>query len=116
VLVVDDDAAMRKMLRRLLSSAASVEDIQEAGSGGEAIEMLPSFSPDVVIMDAHMPGMNGAEATRQIKERFAHIIVIGVSGTDDHSMREAGATTVLLKGDVTTALVELLESMAGSTE
>lgn len=112
VLIVDDDSAMRKLLRRVLSALPSVEVTKEAKSGAEAITLLPTFKPDVVIMDAQMPVMDGVEATRQIKARFPHVVVVGLSGSEDHSMVEAGAVTTLLKGDATGPLIDLLERLA----
>ena len=112
VLIVDDDPTMRKLLRRVLSKSPSVEVTEEAKSGAEAMSLLPTFEPDVVIMDVNMPVMGGIEATREIKARFPHVVVVGLSGSEDESMAEAGAMTTLIKGDATGQLVELMERLA----
>jgi DNA-binding NarL/FixJ family response regulator len=111
VLIVDDDIAMRKMLCRLLSRSPSIEATEEAGSGEEAIALIPTFAPDVVTLDAHMPGMSGVEVIKEIKTQFPEVLVVGLSGSDDASMLAAGASTTILKGDATIALVEFLEQL-----
>lgn len=112
VLIVDDDPAIRKLLRRFLSASPLVEATEEAKSGAEAITLLPSFKPDVVLMDSHMPEMDGVEATRQIKARWPAVVVVGLSGAAEDSLVEAGAMMTVVKGDAIGALTDLLEELA----
>jgi DNA-binding NarL/FixJ family response regulator len=76
VLIVDDHPVTRDGLRAALGTAADVEIVGEAASGEEAVEMVEASKPDVAFMDVRMPGMNGIEATKQIKERYPDTKVI----------------------------------------
>ena len=76
VLIVDPHPVTRDGLRAALGTAADVEIVGEAASGEEAVEMVEASKPDVAFMDVRMPGMNGIEATKQIKEKHPDIKVI----------------------------------------
>ena len=65
VLIVDDHAVVRKGVRMLFANNDSIEVCGEAQNGMEAIRMVPELSPDVVILDLSMPGMNGFETLLQ---------------------------------------------------
>src|SRR5918992_2394240 len=76
VLIVDDHPVTRDGLRAALGTAADVEIVGEAASGEEAVEMVEASKPDVAFMDVRMPGMNGIDATKQIKEKYPDTKVI----------------------------------------
>jgi DNA-binding NarL/FixJ family response regulator len=84
VLLVDDHPLFRQGLRALLEANSAVEVVGEAGDGAEAVALTGERSPDVVIMDISMPGHDGLDATRQIKEYFAEVKVIILSMHADH--------------------------------
>ena len=69
VLLADDHAVLRAGLRALLSREPDMEVVGEAASGSEALKKVEELQPDVVLMDISMPGMEGLEATAQIKQR-----------------------------------------------
>ena len=73
VMIVDDHEMLRAGLRLFLSGADGLEFVGEAGDGGQAITSCGQLRPDVVLMDMVMPDMDGATATRIIRERFPHI-------------------------------------------
>src|SRR4030095_564625 len=102
VLLVDDHAMMRQILRGFLSACPGLEVVGEAGNGEEVLQSVLMLSPSVVVMDIDMPRLNGIEATARIKQTYPHVAVVGLSvNTDEdyrHAMLKAGATTLLSKG------------------
>jgi two-component system response regulator NreC len=76
VLLAEDHTMMRQGLRSLLEAEPDIEVIGEAEDGREALQKVQALQPDVVVMDITMPGLNGVEATRQIKKRLPHIKVL----------------------------------------
>jgi DNA-binding NarL/FixJ family response regulator len=101
LLLVDDHPVVRKGTRDLLDGEADFRVVGEAGSGEEAIVRARELTPDVILMDVSMPGMNGIEATRQIKaERPQQNVLVLTSYDDDayvFALLEAGAAGYLLK-------------------
>ncbi|MFH0913933.1 MAG: response regulator transcription factor, partial [Chloroflexota bacterium] len=69
ILVADDHQIVRQGLCALLGDHEGMEVIGEASDGGAAIQLAHDLAPDLVIMDISMPGVNGIEATRQIKTK-----------------------------------------------
>ena len=100
VLITDDRLTSRKGLRALMLTQPDIQVIGEATNGERAIQFIKDHKPDVVIMDAFMPKMNGLEATRIIKKRWSNIRVVILTLHDD--IREeaiaAGADAFLVKG------------------
>jgi DNA-binding NarL/FixJ family response regulator len=76
VLIVDDHPVTRDGLKTAFGTAEDVEVVGEASSGEEAIKVVEEHRPDVVFMDVRMPGMNGIQATRLIRERHPETRVI----------------------------------------
>jgi DNA-binding NarL/FixJ family response regulator len=76
ILIVDDHPITRDGLRTALSLTDEVEVVGEAASGEEAIKVVEDAKPDVIFMDVRMPGMNGIQATRVIRERHPETKVI----------------------------------------
>lgn len=102
VLIADDHPLFRDGLRKLIESAAETDLIGEATTGAEAVELALELQPDAVVMDLHMPDMNGIEATRRIVETSPHIgVLVLTMFEDDDSVfaaMRAGARGYLLKG------------------
>ena len=76
VLIVDDDAVVRRALRRLFTSQPDFDVCGVAKNGREAIEKAQELYPDLIIMDISMPGMNGIEATRVLKRLMPSVPII----------------------------------------
>src|SRR5512137_1042565 len=102
VMIVDDHKMFRDGLRGLINAEPGMEVVGEAVDGKEAIEAARRLSPDVVIMDISMPGMNGIEAMRQVIHNSPKIKVIMLSmyssGPLVQSVLAAGASGYVMKG------------------
>jgi two-component system, NarL family, nitrate/nitrite response regulator NarL len=101
ILIVDDHPLARQAVRALLEDEADYIIIGEATNGLDAIKACEQLRPDVVLLDIHMPGMNGLETTRLIKEQNARIkvVILSVSDavTDLFTAIKNGAQGYLLK-------------------
>jgi two-component system chemotaxis response regulator CheB len=103
VLVVDDSATTREYLAYLLSQDHAIEVVGTARDGLEAVDQAQRLKPDVIVMDVHMPRMNGYQATRQIMERVpTPIVMVSASSsryeaTAAFEALKAGAVTVVEK-------------------
>ena len=101
VLVADDHTLVRRGLVSLLSLAEGVEVVGEAADGRIAVELAKQLDPDVVLMDISMPGLNGLEATRQLKKEAPHIKVLILSAHDNEEyvlqVVQSGADGYVLK-------------------
>lgn len=100
VLIADDHPRSRRGLRALLATWAGVKVVGEAADGQEAVQLVETHHPDVVLMDANMPVMDGLEATRQIKEQWPHtkIILLTVYNGRRAEAFAAGIDIFLAKG------------------
>ena len=101
LLVVDDHQVVREGMVGVLNRQKDLEVIGEAADGFEAIEQAGALHPDAVIMDVDMPGMNGIDATREIKRRWEETVVVALSLHEDdgicRAMTEAGADGYISK-------------------
>jgi len=117
VLVVDDQRLMREGLRTLLELEPDLRVAGEAGDGQAALDAYAALQPDVVLMDVRMPGMDGVEATRRLREQWpgARVIIL-TTFNDDASVFEglrAGALGYLLKDVSGQELAEAVRTVAG---
>ena len=99
VALADDHAEMRVALRLLLSLSKEIEIVCEAGNGQDAVDCVKRLQPDVLVMDIHMPVLDGFEATKQITELSLPTRVILIS-TDIGRFVARRAATVGAKGYV----------------
>jgi len=116
ILLVDDQMLFREGLRTLLSTQPDFEVVGEASNGEEALRMSATLRPTVVLMDLRMPVMDGATATRRLKETLPECRVIVLTTFDDdeyvfEGMR-AGAVGYLLKDVPSSKLYEAIRSAA----
>lgn len=115
VILADDHAILRQGLRSLLAAYESVEIIAEANDGREAITLAEEMDPDLLIMDIAMPGLNGLEATRQIRKRFPEIkvLILSMHAEDIYVIQAllAGANAYVHKKAVFQELMLALEAV-----
>ena len=116
VLVVDDHPLYREGLVTAISTMPGKEVVGEAANGEEAIRLAKTLVPDVVVMDLHMPVMNGVEATRRLTEEVpaAAVLVLTMLETDESVFAavRAGAKGYLLKGADRSEIARALDVVA----
>jgi signal transduction histidine kinase len=116
VVVIDDHAPVRRNLRELLEIRDTYEVVGEASNGAEAIELVDSVHPDLVLMDVNMPVMGGIEATEAIKRSRPETKVLALTALGDmaniSAMVKAGAGGYLLKGGRADELMNSLDAVA----
>ena len=115
VLIADDRPRSRSGLRAVLALRPEIEIVGEAADGQEAVRLVAECRPDVVLMDARMPVLDGVEATRLIKERWpeVRVIVLTIHASYRADALAAGADAFLVKG---CPARELVAAITGQSE
>lgn len=116
VILVDDHDVVRTGLRSFLNTQADVKVVAEARDGQEALLRAEEMHPDLVIMDITMPGMDGLEATRQLKAHNPEILVLALTVHEDKQyfmeMLAAGASGYITKQAAADDLVAAIRAVA----
>ena len=116
VMLVDDHAAMRGALRTMISAEPDLVVVAEADSGRSAVERFEEAKPDVVLMDGSMPGINGMEATRLLRELQPAVKVIALTLYDEltylEEMITAGAKGYVLKTEAPANVAKAIRAVA----
>lgn len=116
VLIAEDHTIVRQGLISLLATERGIEIVGEASDGQEAVLAVARLKPNVVLMDLGMPGLNGVDATRQIKRDFPEVAVLVLSmySAEEHVRPaiRAGAAGYLLKGSGLSDLVAAIRAVA----
>lgn len=116
VMLVDDQNLVRKGVRSLLELSEEIEVVAEAPDGAEAVRVMADVNPDVVLLDMRMPGMNGVEVLRQLKESGQLPPTIILTTFDDDELVLAGirngAKGYLLKDVALEELVGAVKTVA----
>ncbi len=115
VFLADDHLILREGIRSILEKVPDIEMIGEADNGNEAVAKVEQFAPDVVLMDITMPGLNGLEATRQIKQKHPSIkvLILTMHETDQYlsEMLEAGASGYVVKTTTSRELISAIRAV-----
>ncbi len=115
VLLADDHALFREGVASLLNDRDDMEVVGDAEEGQAAIEMARTVSPDLVLMDVHMPGCDGIAAVKAIKKEMPHVKVVMLTAFDDDedlfAAIRGGADGYLLKNTVPSQFFSLLEGV-----
>jgi DNA-binding NarL/FixJ family response regulator len=116
VLICDDQWIVCEGLEAILNADPEIKVVAVAHDGAEALERIPEVDPQVVLLDLKMPGMDGVQATRQIRRRFPEIsvLVLTTYGEEDWvlSAIRAGAAGYLLKGTPRESLIDAVKGTA----
>jgi DNA-binding NarL/FixJ family response regulator len=116
VFLVDDHTVLRNGIRALLANEEGLEVVGEASDGLGLLEQLPQAAPDVVLMDINMPGMDGVETTRRLRELYPEVRVLALSMLDNeqyvNQMLESGAAGYLLKNAALDEIVFAIRTVA----
>ncbi len=117
IFVVDDHEIFRDGLRMLIESTDDMALIGEAESGEGVLEIFANLHPDLILMDIHMPGENGIEITRQIKDCYPDLNVLMLTMFEDDksvfAAMRAGASGYILKGIKHNEMLQTLRVAAG---
>lgn len=113
ILIVDDSHSFRKGMHALLSIQPEMEVAGEAPDGHVAMELIESLQPNLVLLDAQMPGVTGIEVARQIKSRWPQTKIILMTMYSDYRSKaiEAGADAFLTKGIPPEHILELIRGI-----
>jgi DNA-binding NarL/FixJ family response regulator len=121
ILIVDDHPLIRQGFRMILSAQPDLEVVGEAVDGADAVGQVTELAPDVVLMDVRMPGTDGIEATRRIRDGLGpdspgpRVLILTTFGLDEYVVDalRAGASGFLLKDATPEELVHAVRVVAG---
>jgi DNA-binding NarL/FixJ family response regulator len=115
VLMADDDDTFLESLRPLIEHQPELTVVGAAGNGLDAIELADALGPDAVVIDLHMPLVDGVTAIARLRKDHPHLCIVALTGDPDHELHaavvEAGADVVLQKGELLDTLVERLAAV-----
>jgi DNA-binding NarL/FixJ family response regulator len=119
VLLADDDAVYLESLKPLIESQPELTVVGAAENGLDAIELADALHPDAVVIDLHMPLLDGVSAVARLRKDHPHLCLIALTGDPDtelhDAVREAGADAVLQKGELVDTLFERLSQVKAAS-
>ena len=119
VLLADDDAGFLESLEPLIEHQPELTVVATAANGLVAIELADSLDPDAVVIDLHMPLVDGVTAVARLRKDHPSLCLIALTGDPapelHRAVSEAGADAVLLKGDLVDTLVDRLSAVKAAS-
>ena len=119
VLLADDDSAFLESLRPLIEHQPELTVVATAENGLDAIELADELDPDAVVIDLHMPLVDGVTAVARLRKDHPNLCLIALTGDPDRELHEAvaeaGADAVLQKGELVDTLVERLSAVRSAS-
>jgi DNA-binding NarL/FixJ family response regulator len=116
IILADDHHIVRKGIRALLTAQSDFQVIGETGDGLEAVSMVESLTPDVLVLDLMMGGLNGLEVTRQLQKKTPRVGIVVLSMHSDESYvleaLRSGARAYILKDNTDDDLVHAIREVA----
>ena len=120
VILVDDDADFLDALRPLIEHQPALTVAGTADNGLDAIELTDELEPDAVVIDLHMPIVDGVTAVARLRKDHPSLCLIALTGDPapelHRAVSEAGADAVLMKGDLVDSLVQRLRAVRAAHE
>jgi DNA-binding NarL/FixJ family response regulator len=117
VAIVEDNADLRGTLARVINRAAGHQCVGQYGDAESALKGLPKDKPRVVLMDINLPGMNGVECVRRLKQQLPETLVVMLTAYEDtdniFGSLEAGASGYLLKRSKSAEILEAINEVIG---
>jgi len=115
VLIADDDQPFLESLQKLIDQQPELTVIGAAADGLEAIELADQLDPDAVVLDLHMPLLDGVSAAARLRRDHPSVCLIALTGDEEpalhRAVRDAGADEVLLKTQLVEGLIERLSTL-----
>jgi DNA-binding NarL/FixJ family response regulator len=120
VLLADDDPTFLQSLEPLIEQQPELTIVGSAANGLDAIELADSLLPDAVVIDLHMPLLDGVTAVARLRKDHPHLCLIALTGDPDtklhEAVRAAGADAVLQKGELVDTLFERLSAVKATLQ
>ncbi|HUI42034.1 MAG TPA: response regulator transcription factor [Terriglobia bacterium] len=115
ILLADQQSHFRRFLRRVLEKDPALEVVAEAMDGEQAVQLAESLQPEIVMMSIELPGLDGLEAARRVKERLreAKVVLLSALGDEAHERAafEGGADAFLPKSTPVAEIVNVLHGI-----
>ena len=115
VLLADDDEDFLESLRELIEAQRELSVVATATNGLSAIELVDEVAPDAVVLDLHMPLLDGVSAAARLRRDHPSVCLIALTGDEEpalhRAVRDAGADEVLLKTQLVEGLIERLSTL-----
>ena len=112
VLVADDDVGYAQSLQALIEQQPELTVVGLAADGLEALDLADTLAPDAVVVDLHMPKLDGVSTVDELRRKHPHLCLIALTGDEDPRLHQAatdaGADGVLVKGEIIERLLDRL--------